>query len=141
MAQNILVERYVDDTKKFLSVLDKNGRRVSALFWFYSEGHQAWRLVVASSLFDDMMQKHEMGLLDVYSLIVNDTLEADLERLQSSDVQVEATHHKLVRAVREEYIVVAGQKPIWLDGFAYNSSYVDGMVILRSIKPLEEHNG
>jgi hypothetical protein len=141
VAQKILVEQYVEEAQAFLSVLDKNARLISSLFWYYSDSHERWRLVVAGELIDTIMTKQDTEYWDAYAMLAEDIRKQQFDRLELSDISVERTHHKLVRAVAERYTVTATQKPIWLDGFAYNSSYVDGMVILRSINLLEEHNG
>ena len=140
MAKNFLVDRYIEDARLLLAAADEQSLQLSIAFWFFSEGHQNWRLVVAGQQLDEMLLE-SAGIQESYTLLDKALEIAQPERLQLSDIQVQHTTSKLVMAVQEQYTISLGDKPVWLESFVYNSSYVDGMVILRSIKPLEEKNG
>lgn len=139
MAEKILVEAYVRDAQQFLSILDHERRGIVSCFWFFSDAHERWRLLIASPIFDQMMQDIT-GHTNIYRLLARDIHDVELERMRLGDVQVEPTFHKLVRAVADDYHIVT-QKPVWLEGYAYNSSYVDGLVILRSNLSVEKVHG
>jgi hypothetical protein len=139
MAQAILVEKYVEDAQKLLSVLDKNQRDIAALFWFYSEGHERWRLMIASPKFDSLMTNAE-DYRRIYDILYDDFNEIELERLQFSDLHLKPTFELMIQALAKEYTVTT-QKPVWLESFVYNGSYIDGVVILRLNLPAEAHYG
>lgn len=139
MAQAILVEKYVEDAQKLLSVLDKNQRDIAALFWFYSEGHERWRLMIASPKFDSMMVSVE-DYRRIYDILYDDFHELELERLQLSDLHPKPTFEPMIQALAKEHTVIT-HKPVWLESFVYNGSYVDGVVILRLNLPAEANHG
>jgi hypothetical protein len=133
-------ETYLNDSKKFLSALDKAHYDPDVAVWLYDEEREAWKFWVSSPKFDEEIQQKQ-SLLPVYGKIIDLIKEAKAEEMELSDVNLVPDKNPILHDVqkysddmKEKAGKVKKMGPTYFGG-----KYFGSAIIVRANK--EKENG
>ncbi len=120
MAKTSLVDKYINDGRRLISALDRDGFLIDTAMWFYSEELDEWRLIVATPLVDQLGLRET--LRRVQSIMGNLTSIS----LSLSDISLLSPDNNLVNAIKT---TVRRSKDVTLKGTVTNGILVNDAYI------------
>lgn len=97
MDSTILVDSYIKEGKELISNLDANRFPVDAALWFYDSDDKKWKLVIATSKYD------EEGPLKVYTILQKYLPQTKENHLSLSDIAATSPRNKLISLLRRAF--------------------------------------
>lgn len=130
MGEKVLVDALVDDAIKLITRLDEVAISPTFVAWYYYVDADEWRLLLASPIFDALLQKQEAV---AYGHVIDALSKSSVTTLGVSDLKLVPTSHSLPQAFKP--ILRTGSRGIVRARFqdsSFNQVFVKDVLVLRN---------
>ncbi len=130
MGEKALVESLINDAVALIKKLDEAGTSPTFAAWYYYDDADEWRLLIASTVLDPLLQKQEAV---AYRKIIEALASTTPVVLGVSDLKLVATNYQLLQALR--FLISTDPTGIVRAHFkdcTMNGIFIKELVILRS---------
>jgi hypothetical protein len=120
MAKTALLDKYINDGRILIALLEKEGFPIDTAMWFYSEELDEWQLLIATPLVDEVGQRET--LKRVQSVMRNEPTIS----LSLIDISILSPQGSLINAIKS---TVRRSKDVVLKGTVANGILVNDAYI------------
>lgn len=126
MDKTALEEKDIEEGKKLIAALDKQGLEIDAAMWFYSSDADGWRLLIASPLLE------RKGPKEAYTLMQSVLRRlSPPPRISLKDISVVSPSHPVIKLLRMAIRTGPGISGIRFTRNVINSTLIEDAYIYR----------